>query len=567
MPADGYESKIDAVVTEPPRLLGDGDHLGSTLTIAPSILEMDRAVAMMTSGHVLRRPALLVNVPSLADPTIAPEGRHVLSIEVLLTPYRHPGGWAGSAEPQRWLEVFAGRCEPGFLETIVDWRAVTPDVYEREFHLPAGHAASFGGGPLAAFRTRDPELTRYETAVPGLYLTGAATFPGAGIWGASGRNCATVVLARTSAGSLASRTGMLTGSISLGRLAGAALRVHWSAIVIAALLAAVLSEGLGFLGAGLVVVAFFVSIFLHELAHAVVARRFDVSTTAIELWALGGMARLDHEPRSARAEGWIAAAGPLASLAPRWRRRRAPRSVSVRSARRTRVVEVVAGLGVLNAALGVFNLLPGAPLDGGRIVKAVRWAQHGNRYRAMREAGIAGRVLGWALGGLGFGLLIYGEPGLWLALTGMFIAVNARAEIALADLGERLDGVKVGDLTWFGVAETDAEMDADSMIWQRSRLGGAGAVAVRGDNGELDGLVLEDQLWAVPVEQRPWVMLTSLMMPFNRLAQADPDDELASVLPKLNPLRPVVTVWRDGHLLGVIPPAILRQKLAPRPSI
>jgi hypothetical protein len=62
-------------------------------------------------------------------------------------------------------------------------------------------------------------------------------------------------------------------------------------------------------------------------------------------------------------------------------------------------------------------------------------------------------------------------------------------------------------------------------------------------------------------------MLTSLMMPFSRLAQADPDDDLASVLPKLNPLRPVVTVWRDGRLLGVIPPATLRQKLAPRPSI
>ena len=69
------------------------------------------------------------------------------------------------------------------------------------------------------------------------------------------------------------------------------------------------------------------------------------------------------------------------------------------------------------------------------------------------------------------------------------------------------------------------------MIWQRQRLGGAGAVAVRGADGELDGLVLEDQLWAVPVEQRPWMMLTSLMAPFNRLAQADPDDELATVLP------------------------------------
>jgi phytoene dehydrogenase-like protein len=69
-------------------------------------------------------------------------------------------------------------------------------VYERDFHLPRGHATSFGGGPLAAFRSRDPELTRYETAVPGLYLTGAATFPGAGIWGASGRNCAAVIRAR-----------------------------------------------------------------------------------------------------------------------------------------------------------------------------------------------------------------------------------------------------------------------------------------------------------------------------------------------------------------------------------
>ena len=81
------------------------------------------------------------------------------------------------------------------LESIVDWRAVTPDVYEREFRLPEGHAASFAGGPLAALRSTQPELTGYETSVPGLFLTGAATFPGAGVWGASGRNCATVVLA------------------------------------------------------------------------------------------------------------------------------------------------------------------------------------------------------------------------------------------------------------------------------------------------------------------------------------------------------------------------------------
>ena len=126
---------------------------------------------------------------------MAPEGVHVLSLEALYTPYGLAGGWPGSTEPRRWLQALADLCEPGLMDSIIDWRAVTPDRYETDFHLPAGHATSFAGGPLAAFRNTNPELTGYETAVDGLYLTGAATFPGAGVWGASGRNCATVVLA------------------------------------------------------------------------------------------------------------------------------------------------------------------------------------------------------------------------------------------------------------------------------------------------------------------------------------------------------------------------------------
>jgi beta-carotene ketolase (CrtO type) len=195
--SDGYESKIDAVLSSAPVLKGLDRATGATLLVAPSLAEIDRGYYAMSDGQVLDRPALLVNVPTVLDPTMAPTehpDRHVLSLEVLYTPYRLAGGWPGSPEPQRWLELFASLCEPGLLESIVDWRAMTPDVYEREFHLPAGHATSFAGGPLAVFRSKDPELTRYETAVRGLYLTGAATFPGAGVWGASGRNCASVVL-------------------------------------------------------------------------------------------------------------------------------------------------------------------------------------------------------------------------------------------------------------------------------------------------------------------------------------------------------------------------------------
>lgn len=197
---DGYESKLDAVMTAVPHLRAaqlaglDGD-LTATYAIAPSIAEMHRGYELMASGGVLERPGLLANVPSVGDTTIAPSGRHVLSLEALYTPYALPGGWASSTEPARWLDLFADLAEPGFKESLIEWRAMTPDRYEREFHLPHGHATSFAGGPLAALRNKNPELTRYETPVKGLYITGAATFPGAGVWGASGRNAAMKILA------------------------------------------------------------------------------------------------------------------------------------------------------------------------------------------------------------------------------------------------------------------------------------------------------------------------------------------------------------------------------------
>jgi hypothetical protein len=119
----------------------------------------------------------------------------------------------------------------------------------------------------------------------------------------------------------------------------------------------------------------------------------------------------------------------------------------------------------------------------------------------------------------------------------------------------------VRDLTWFGIAHAGSDMDADSMIWQRQRLGSAGAVAVVDESGHLDGLVLEEQLWAVPSERRAMVMLTQLMVPFTKLAKASPDEDLSAVLPRLNPMRPVVTVWDDDRLLGIVPPKRLQERL------
>ena len=345
---------------------------------------------------------------------------------------------------------------------------------------------------------------------------------------------------------------MTPGSIRLGTYAGIPVRAHWSMALVALWFGVILSRDLGVFGGVVATVAFFASILAHEFGHAMVARRYGVNTESIDLWALGGVARLDRESPSPRADGLIAVAGPAVSLLI---------GVAAFGAGIALQSNVLVWVGFVNGVLAVFNMLPGAPLDGGRVLRAVRWSRTGNKYRAMRDAGNAGRVLGWGLVGLGFVMMLNGQFGVFVMITGLFIALNARAEIMTSYVAEQLDGVKVRDLTFFGIAQAGTDMDADSMIDQRQRLGEAGAVAVVGDDGELDGLVLEDQLWAVPSENRPLVMLTQLMVPFTNLAKATLDEDLSTVLPRLNPLRPVVTVWNDGKLLGIVHPKRLEERL------
>lgn len=204
---DGYESKLDAVVGELPsyrqvdaRLAArlGYDALVPSAVIGPSAAAIHAAHGVATRGGVADRPLFLVNLPSVRDPSMAvpgPDGGHVLSLEALFTPYALEGGWPSSREPERWLKQYGTLVQPGWLDSVRRFRTMTPDRYESEFQMPRGYATSFAGGPLAALLGRPRELTRYRTPVAGLYLTGAATFPGAGVWGASGRNCAHVILA------------------------------------------------------------------------------------------------------------------------------------------------------------------------------------------------------------------------------------------------------------------------------------------------------------------------------------------------------------------------------------
>lgn len=210
---DGYESKIDAVLSETYRARGFSDRLlnGLNLTehdsllpslvVSPSLQQLALDHHLGQQGRIAERPQFFIQMPSALDPVVGAKlqpGSHVFSLEVLWTPYELAGGWATSDEPKRWLrkvsELVETQSGRPFHETVVDWRLMSPREYETQFFMHRGHAVAFSGTPITALLGTNREQSRYETPIDGLFLTGAATFPGAGIWGASGRNAASIVL-------------------------------------------------------------------------------------------------------------------------------------------------------------------------------------------------------------------------------------------------------------------------------------------------------------------------------------------------------------------------------------
>ena len=373
-------------------------------------------------------------------------------------------------------------------------------------------------------------------------------------------------------------------TVPLGRMAGIRIGMHWSVLVMviligwllgAQVLPAMTPHQLAVAYWAVAVpcaAAFMAALLAHELAHSPVARRYGGPVTSITLWALGGVAELGSEPPTARADSRIAAAGPATSLAAGLIS--GGLAAAVRAGGGPAIAVAALGwLAVMNVLLAAFNLLPGAPLDGGRILRAILWRRHGDRVRAAQSAAAAGRAIGAVLIAVGIGeVLIWADAsGLWLALIGMFVMSAAAAKATAGTAAAALAGLRAGDVmtpdpdiggTWMSVSDF-----IDRIALNSAQTG----FPVIGPGGSLAGVTGISRLARVPPASQASTTLGQIMTPVPPayLARGDPAAPLLNRPPLTEDLAAIVL--SDGKITGIVTVPRLRQIVrrealrAPRP--
>ncbi|MEU5552681.1 site-2 protease family protein [Micromonospora sp. NPDC047793] len=360
----------------------------------------------------------------------------------------------------------------------------------------------------------------------------------------------------------------MRASFRLGRVVGVPVGVNWSVLVIFALIWWGLSANLfpasypdrsvvAYVLAGLAAaVVFFLGLLAHEVSHAVVAKRNGLGVTGITLWLFGGVAELRGEARTPGAELRIAGVGPLVSLI-----------IGVFFGAIAMLLGlagvqglwlgVMAWLGGINLLLAVFNILPAAPLDGGRLLRAAVWKATGDRTRATVVAARAGWVLGLAL--IGFGLFRFltgaGVGGLWLALIGWFLIGAASLEERQARVGSALRGIRVADVMTPQPQTASGEMTVADFVDNYLFAYRHTALPLTED-GRPVGLVTLDRVRGVPSDARGSTTLESVACRSDELVLASPDEQLTDLLPRLSDCADGrALVVTDGRLVGIVSPS------------
>lgn len=359
----------------------------------------------------------------------------------------------------------------------------------------------------------------------------------------------------------------MNAQIKLGRIFGVEIGLHYSWLIIAVLISLSLSQYFGnahpdwsgsVIWAMAIVTAllFFVAIVLHELSHAAVARMNGIPVRSITLFALGGVAQMEKDADDAKTEFWIGICGPIASailgficLGLAWM---LGWTLLVEPA--TPLMAMLVWLGYVNFALAIFNMIPGFPMDGGRVLRAIVWWITGNAARATRIASVTGQFL--AFGFIIFGLFQFfggaGFGGLWIAFIGWFLLTAAKASYVQNELTERLRGISVGDIMMRDCPVLESRNNLQTFVEDHLLKTGQRCFMVT-ENGTPVGLITPHEVRQF--EQKLWAFKTvaDVMRPIEGLHVVSPEMPVAEALEiigreDVNQL-PVIS---NGRIEGII---------------
>ena len=364
-------------------------------------------------------------------------------------------------------------------------------------------------------------------------------------------------------------------SIRIGKIAGIRVGANWSLLVIFWLIAWGLASGRlpdeypnhtdgAYWVAGVVTaLMFYGALLAHELGHAIMARRQGIPVEGITLWLFGGVTRMRGEAASPHGALRVALVGPVISLVAA--AVFGGLGLALDGLGAPALIEgMTAWLARINVILAVFNLIPAAPLDGGRVLQAILWSRSGDRLAASATAARAGRGFGYVL--IGLGLLQFsaglGAGGLWFVFLGWFLLMAARAEQVSAEARVFLEGVRVADVMTPDPVVAPGWITVDAFLEEYVLRHRFSAFPVRTFDGELGGLVTLNRLKEVPIERRAAVRVIDVACTIDQVPVTRSDEMLLDLVGRMSACSDGrALVIDDGGLAGIVSPTDVARAL------
>jgi Zn-dependent protease/predicted transcriptional regulator len=360
---------------------------------------------------------------------------------------------------------------------------------------------------------------------------------------------------------------MFRGGIPIGKAFGISLRLHYSWFLIFALvtwaLAAVYfpsthptwSLALK-IGAGIITsILFFGSVLFHELMHSIVALREGIQIQSITLFFLGGVSQMTGEPKTAGDEFRMAAAGPFSSLVLGGVFLGVYLLLNSLTNESAQIIAAISlYLGFINILLGVFNLIPGFPLDGGRVLRSIIWWRSKNLQSATRIASNIGRAFGFLFIIVGIFLAFTGNffNGLWLVLIGWFLETAASSSYKQLMLQEMLKGHTASEVMSRDCIVVPPNITIERLVNEHILSSGRRCFpVVSGDRTE--GLVTLSSIKSVPSDARARTLVKDAMTPLSQVKSVSPNEDLSNILQILsqNDINQVPVVW-ENKVVGIV---------------